>query len=311
MINVYEQIDSNKRKSTIIMLAFILFISLAAWILSEALGYGLYGAAFALILSGLMSLGSYYAGDKIILTLSRARQADRKRDFNFYTVTENLAMAAQVPPPKLYVIDDTAPNAFATGRDPKHAVVCATTGLLQKLDRSELEGVIAHELSHIKHYDIRLMSIVTVLVGVITLLADWFLRMSWRGGRDRNREEKGNIGAIIALIAIVLALLSPIIAQLIQLTISKRREFYADAGSALLTRYPEGLIRALEKISQDREPLEAANKATAHLYIINPFKLDSKGVYPERSRGAIGWFANLFNTHPPIQERIKTLQGMM
>jgi heat shock protein HtpX len=192
-------------------------------------------------------------------------------------------------------------NAFATGRDPDHAVVCATTGILSRLDRTELEGVIAHELSHVKNYDIRLMSIVTVLVGLIALLADWFLRMSSWGRRRRDDDNGGGQAQAAFFIAgIGLAILSPIIAQLIQLAISRRREFLADASGAAITKYPEGLAKALEKISKDTEPLEAANKATAHLYIANPLKNRSD---------AIGWFAGLFNTHPPIEERIRALRG--
>lgn len=301
MINIYEQIDSNKRKSLLIILLFIIFVTAVIYIFGRAFGYGPGMIGLALIFSGITSFTSYYFSDKIILTISGARPANRSKDFNFYTVTENLSMASQIPMPQLYVIEDTAPNAFATGRDPQHAVVCATTGLLSKLDRSELEGVIAHELTHVKNYDMRLMSVVTVLVGIITLLADWFIRASFWGGRNNDREEKGSLGPIMTIIAIVLAILSPFIAQLIQLAISRRREFYADAGSVLLTRYPDGLIRALQKISSDKEPLEAANKATAHLYIVNPLR---------NSHDAIGMFAKMFNTHPPVEERIKALKAM-
>lgn len=305
MINVYEQIDRNKHKSTLVMVIFVVFITLVVYVFSQALGTDSSWVGLALIFAGLTSLGSYYWGDKIILAISGARPASRENDFNFYTVMENLCLAAQLPKPKLYVIEDSAPNAFATGRDPKHAVVCATTGLLNKLNRSELEGVIAHELSHIRNYDIRLMSIVTVLVGMVSLLADWFMRGVFRGRRDRDRDREGSLQAILFLVAILLGLLSPLIAQLIQLAISRRREFLADASAVMLTRYPEGLSSALEKISADKEPLEAANKATAHLYIVNPFR---KGVYLKQSRR--GWFANLFNTHPPIKERIKVLKAM-
>lgn len=300
MINVYEQVDQNKRRSVIIMLLFIIFITLVAWGLAKALGYGPGVIGIALIIAGIMSFASYWWSDRIILTISRARPADRKRDFHFFTVAENLAMASQIPMPKLYVIEDSASNAFATGRDPSHAVVCATRGLLEKLDRTELEGVVAHELSHIKNYDTRLMSIVTVLVGMVVLIADWFLRSTLWGGRSRNREE-GNLGAIMFLIGIVLALLSPLIAQLIQLAISRRREFLADASAVMLTRFPDGLIRALQKIAADKQPLEVANKATAHLYIINPFK----------GQQARSWLTNLFNTHPPVEERIKALREMV
>ena len=261
------------------------------------MGYDLSFVGIALIISGVISFASYYYSDQIILTISGARPATRKEFFDFYTVAENLAMADSLPMPKLYVIDDTAMNAFATGRDPEHAVVCATTGLLNRLNRSEIEGVVAHELSHVKNYDIRLMGIVTILVGMITLLADILLRTRIRGGK---RDNEGNLGAILFIAGIVMALLSPIIAQLIQLAISRRREFLADASGAKLTRFPEGLASALEKISLDKEPLEAANKATAHLYIANPLK---------NHHDSIGWFSGLFNTHPPVSERLKALRG--
>ena len=297
MINVYELQDSNKRRSAVVIAAFIVFVLVVGWVFARVFDYGPGAIGMALIFAGLMSFASFWWGDKIILTLSSARPADRKRDFQFFTVAENLAMAAQIPLPKLYVIEDSAPNAFATGRDPQHAVICATTGLLQKLDRTELEGVIAHEISHIKNYDTLLMSIVTILVGMITLLSDWFLRGS---GYRRNREkEEGNLGAFLLLLGVFLALLSPLIAKLMQLALSRRREFLADASAVMLTRYPEGLARALEKIAADKEPLEVANKATAHLYIVNPLKNFHSGV---------GWFANLFNTHPPIEERIRILR---
>lgn len=301
MLNVYEQVDANKRKSVLVIILFVLFVVAVAWIFGEALGYGLSFVGWALIFSGLMSWGSYYYSDKIILTLSGARPADRKRDFLFYTVTENLAMAAHLPKPRLYVIDDTAMNAFATGRDPQHAVICATTGLLDKLDRTELEGVISHELSHVGNYDIRLMAIVSILVGLITLLADWFLRATfWGRGRSDDRESN-QLQFVFFAIGLVLALLSPIIAQLIQLAISRRREFLADASGVKLTRFPDGLIRALEKISADKEPLEVANKATAHLYISNPLK---------NVHGQVGAFAKMFNTHPPIADRLTALKQM-
>ena len=229
MINVYEQIDQNKRRSTFIMVFFVVFIVGVVWFLSKALGYGLGFTGLALIVAGLMSFSSYWWGDRIILAISGARQADKSRDFNFFTVTENLSMAAQIPMPRLYVIEDSAPNAFAAGRDPKHAIVCATTGLLEKLDRTELEGVVAHELSHIRNFDTRLMGIVTILVGMVILLADWFLRgtLFGRGNRD---EEGGQLQAVFFLVGIMMAILSPLIAQLIQLAISRRREFLADAS---------------------------------------------------------------------------------
>ncbi len=307
MQNIYEAAAANKRKSAIIIVLFVVFVTLAIYIISQAfavyMGFepgGLGFAGIALIISGLISFGSYYYSDKIVLRISGARPADRKKDFRFFTVAENLAIAAGIPKPKLFVIDDTATNAFATGRDPDNAVVCATTGLLDKLDRTELEGVIAHELSHIRNYDVRLMSIVAVMVGMVALLGDFFLRTGFRGGR-RDRKS-GQLGAIILILGVIFAILSPIIAQMIQLAISRRREFFADASSVAITRQPSGLISALKKISKDREPLEAANKATAHLYIINPFK--------DKVKSGARWFASLFNTHPPVEERIKALQSM-
>lgn len=306
MINVYESVTANKRKSWLVIAGFVVFVLVAAVAIAKGIaayyGYQATGLEFtglALVISGVMSFVSYYWSDSIVLGLSGARPADKRRDFQFYTVTENLCIAARLPLPKLYVIDDTAMNAFATGRDPQHASVCATAGLLAKLNRTELEGVIGHELSHIGNYDTRLMSIVTVLVGLITLLGDWLLRASWYGGGDRDRD-RGS-GAIFLAVGFIFALLSPIVAQLIQLAISRRREFLADASSVKLTRQPSGLISALKKLGADREPLEAANKATAHLYIVNPLK---------NRHDAVGWFASLFNTHPPLNERIKILEQM-
>lgn len=300
MMNVYERVDENKRKSWLIMILFVVFVTLVVYLFQSVLGFGRGWLILAIIFSIGTSIGSYFYSDKMILAISQARPADKKRDFVFFTVTENLCMGAQIPMPKLYVIDDSAPNAFATGRDPKHAVVCATTGLLDKLNRTELEGVIGHELTHVKNLDIRLMMIVTILIGIIALLSDWFMRSMWFGGRDNDRENKGS--GLILIVAIIAAIASPVIGQLIQLAISRRREFFADAGSVMLTRQPGGLISALTKISADREPLEAANKATAHLYIINPFK--------GKRQGAVGWLAGLFDTHPPITDRIKALEQM-
>jgi heat shock protein HtpX len=306
MQNVYESVDVNKRKSALVVVFFIVFILLSAFFIAKGLGLywgyqstGLELMGLALVISGLTSFVSYYFSDRIILGLSGATPASKKINYQFYTVAENLSLGLGIATPKLYVIDDTAMNAFATGRDPEHAAICATTGLLEKLDRTELEGVIGHELSHVVNFDTRLMSLVTVMVGLITLLGDWLLRASWFGRGDRDRENNG--GAIFMALGFILALLSPIIAQLIQLAISRQREYLADASSAKLTRQPSGLISALKKLSVDREPLEAANKATAHLYFINPLR---------NHHDAIGWFAQLFNTHPPVQDRIKALEKM-
>jgi heat shock protein HtpX len=307
--NIYEVQSANKIKSAVIVALFVVFVFLATYVLTKAFGYymgyqpggiGYFGVA--LIVSGISSFFSYYFSDKIVLGISGARVANSQEDKLFTQVIENLCIGAGIPRPKLYVIEDTAPNAFATGRDPNHAVICITSGLLSKLDRTELEGVLAHEISHIRNYDIRLMSVVSVMVGLVALLGDWFLRVRfWGGSRDRDGDE-GNLGAILMIVGIIFAILSPIIAQLIQLAISRRREFTADAGSAAITRQPQGLISALTKISGDTEPLEAANKATAHLYIVNPFKKNTNRV--------VATFANLFNTHPPIPERIKALESM-
>jgi len=297
-MSIYSQIDFNKRRTVFVMAFFIAFVTLVTYIFGQALGYGLSWAGMALIISGIFTFGSYYWSDKLVLAISGAHEIKEKDSPLLFRTVENLCIGAGLPMPKIYIIDDSAPNAFATGRDPKHAVVCVTSGLLDKLEKLELEGVIAHELSHIKNYDIRLMGVVAILVGMVAFLADWFMRSLWWGGRDR--EERNNIQAVFVILGIIFAILSPLIATLIQLAISRRREFLADASGALLTRYPEGLASALEKISKDREVLEAATNATAHLYIVNPFK----------GKDFSAWFAGLFNTHPPVEERIKILRAM-
>ncbi len=295
----YTEVSKNKTYSVLLIFIFLLVIIGLGFVFSQV-----YNAPelliFAVIFSSVSALISYFYSDKITLSISHAQEIDLKSQPELYRLVENLTIAAGLPMPRVYIIDDSAPNAFATGRDPKHAVVCVTTGILQKLDKTELEGVLAHELSHIGNYDIRFMTLVVVLVGIITLLADWMLRAQLFGGRRRDSND--NSGAIFMIIGIVLAILSPIVAMLIQLAVSRKREYLADASGALLTRYPEGLASALEKISADQEPLEAANKATAHLYITNPFK--------EGQNSTKTWFANLFNTHPPIQDRIKRLREM-
>lgn len=308
MQNIYEVQSANKVKSGFIVAFFLAFSFVAIYILTRAFGVyngyepsGLGYFGVALIFSGVSTFVSYYYSDKIVLGISGARIASPKEDKLFTQVVENLCIGAGIPRPKLYVIEDSAPNAFATGRDPKHAVICATTGLLSKLSRTELEGVLAHEISHIRNYDIRLLSVVSVMVGLIALLGDWFLRARFWGGRSRD-SDNNSTGAIMMVLGIIFAILSPIIAQLIQLAVSRRREFMADAGSVEITRQPQGLISALNKISADHEPLEAANKATAHLYIVNPFK--------DKGNKAISALSGLFNTHPPISERIKILKSM-
>jgi len=279
---------------------FILLFLGVSIILGRALGYGMSFVGVMLIISGVMSFVSYYYSDKIVLSMSGAVEAKRDEYRALYNSVENLSIASGLPKPKIYVIHDQAPNAFATGRDPKHAVVAATTGLLEILSEAELEGVIGHELSHVKNYDTRLMGVVSILAGSIAILADFFLRSLFWGGRDDNRSS-GN--GLMLILGIAAAILAPIAATLIQFAVSRRREFLADADGALLTRHPEALARALEKISMDRHQLKTASNATAHLYIENPFKTDSK------KKGA-SFFVKIFSTHPPAAERIKILRSM-
>lgn len=295
---MYKQIDSNKRKTVIFITGFLIFIIGLGWIFSHTLGH-FYILVGAVIFSILMSISSYWYSDKLVLGISHAHELKKQENLELYRIVENLCITAGLPMPKIYIIEDSAPNAFATGRDPRHAVLCVTRGLLNKLNKTELEGVIAHELSHIGNYDIRLMMVIVVLVGIVVLMSDWFLRLSFFGDSDRN---SGNLGIIFLITGIALAILSPLFAALIQLAVSRKREFLADASGALLTRYPDGLASALEKIASDKTPLKVANKATAHLYITNPLK--------EHKRTRRGLFTKLFDTHPPIEERIKRLRGM-
>ncbi|HUU38749.1 MAG TPA: zinc metalloprotease HtpX [Candidatus Desulfaltia sp.] len=299
---MYEQISSNKRRSFFLVLFFLALIFLLAWLFEQMMGLGTEGLVAAVVIAVAMTIGSYYASDKIVLTMSKARPVKKEEYPYLYNVVEGLTIAAGLPPPRCYVIDDTAPNAFATGRNPQNSVIVVTTGLLDKLNRVELEGVIAHEMSHIKNYDVRLQTLTVVMVGVVALLSDWMRRSFWWGGGRRRSSDRGKGGgggaALIVALALVMAVLSPLIAQLIRLAISRKREFLADASGAMLTRYPPGLASALRKISADKEPLEVANKATAHLYIVNPLK-DLKGSVNK-----------LFSTHPPIEERIAALEKM-
>ncbi len=299
---MYEQIARNKWKSFGLVLFFVLFVFFLVWVFEQALGWGREGLVLAVILAVAMSWGGYFWSDRITLAMSKARPVEKSEFPYLYNVVEGLAIAAGLPAPRCYVIDDTAPNAFATGRNPKHAVICVTTGLLEKMNRAELEGVIAHEMSHIKNYDVLVQTLTVVMVGIVALMSDWMLRtfMWGGGGRRRSRERSGGGGAaaIFIVLGLVLAVLSPLISRLIQFAVSRKREFLADASSAMLTRYPPGLASALRKISADTEPLEAANKATAHLYIVNPLKDYKKGLN------------RLFSTHPPIEERIAALEKM-
>jgi len=297
-ISIYDAAAANRWRTVVLVVAFTAIIALLGYFVGEYFypGGGLAVLPFALALSLGSAFTSYFAGDRIVLAQSQARELAPNEETELHNVVETLAIGLGIPVPKLYVIEDSAPNAFATGRDPRHASVVVTRGLIDKMDRTELEGVIAHELSHVGNRDIRVMLLVTILVGTVALLADWMWRsMFWGRGRGRDR---GGGNAIIAVVAIVLAILTPIIATLIQLAVSRQREYLADASGALLTRYPPGLASALRKIAADREVLEVANKATASLYIANPLK------------DAPTFLDHLFDTHPPIEERIKRLEAM-
>ena len=293
MATLYSQADSNVRKTWFLMTAFFIAVIGIGWALSYVLNNPgiLYIAVF---ISLAMNVGSYWYSDKLALVSTGAKPISKEAAPDVYTIVENLAISEGMPMPKVYIINDPAPNAFATGRDPKRGVVAVTTGLLNMLERAELEGVIAHEMSHIKNRDTLVMTVVVVLLGFVTLLSDFFLRSMMFGGGNSDRDNR--FGAIMVIAGIALAILSPFIAQLIQLAISRKREFLADASGALMTRYPEGLASALTKISSYAAPMRTANDATAHLFIANPFGAQSK-------RG----LHKLFMTHPPVEERVKAL----
>lgn len=291
---MYNQIDSNKRRTWLIIAIFTVFILLIGWFIGYYFDYGYGSVAVALVFSIIMTLFSYYGGDKVALMSAGAQPVKKEDNPYVVRIVENLCITAGLPTPKVYIIPSNAINAFACGRDPQHSSVAVTVGAINKLENEELEGVIAHELCHVKNYDIRLMTIVIVLVGMIAILADWFFRVSFFGGKRDN--DKG--GGVLMIVGIILVILSPIIAQLIQLAISRRREYLADASGALLTRYPDGLANALEKIKNDKDVLENTSSATAHLYIANPLKNSGK------------WLSNAFSTHPPVEDRIKKLREM-
>jgi len=294
-MNFHEQRTSNIRRTWALILGFLIGVIAIGYVLASYYGNPVI-LYVAVAISFATNFYAYWASDKLVLRMNHARVATREEFFDLYTITENLAITAGLPKPKLYVIDDPAPNAFATGRDEEHAVVCATTGLLAMLTRPELEGVIAHELSHIKNRDMLLMTIAVVLAGFVAIVADIFMRMSMFGGRSDNRQAN----ALFMILAVVGIILAPIAAKLIQLAVSRRREYLADASGALLTRYPEGLATALEKIAGYASPMKTANVATAHLFISNPFGA---------KKGGIGWAERLFSTHPPVADRIAALVG--
>ena len=294
MATLYTSYDKNTRLTWVYITGFLAFVIGVGYVFAGAMRSSgiLYGAV---IFSVLMSFGSYWWSDKIVLAMSSAKEVTHESGREIYRLVENLCITAGLPTPKIYIIEDSAMNAFATGRDANHGVICLTTGIINRLEKIELEGVIAHELSHIGNRDILLSTVVVVMVGFVTLLADWFRNWAFFSRRSDDREN-GQLQFVFMILAIILSVLAPIAAMLMQLAISRKREFLADASGALLTRYPEGLARALEKISGDTEPLEAANRATAHLYIANPFKGKK--------------MMSLFMTHPPMEDRIAALRGM-
>ena len=291
---MYEQISANIWRSRILIFLFIVFFCLLGYVLSY---YDPILMPLAIIVAVFMTVGSFYYSDKIVLASMSARPADKAEFPHFVNSVESMALAAGLPTPKAYVVDDPSPNAFATGRDPQHAVICATTGLIGIMNRQELEGVVAHEMSHIKNYDIRFMMLVAVMVGAIAMMADWFWWSARFGGcRRRSDRDSGQAQMIMMLIGLALMILAPISAALVQAAISRKREYLADATGAMLTRYPEGLASALQKLAANTLPLASANKATAHLFIANPLKA--------------GGLTNMFSTHPPIEDRIQRLREM-
>ena len=297
-----DRISVNKRNSLLLIAAFLAFITVFGYIIGYAwLGNpaeAIFGLVLALVVGTISGLATYYGGDRMVLAASHAREVTHDDAPVLFNVVEEMAIAAGLPMPKIYIIDDTAPNAFATGRDPEHASVAVTSGLLEKLNRDELQGVVAHEMSHVGNFDIRYAMLVGILVGTTVLISDFFLRGLWFGGGRRREEGGGQAQLIMMIIAIMLAILAPIFARLLQLSISRQREYLADATAVKLTRNPKGLADALQKISDDREVLEVANRATAHLYIVNPIKR-----FEKRAKG-------VFSTHPPIEERIQILRSL-
>ncbi len=299
---MYDQIGSNKFKSVLLIAFFIVLVLAVGWAFGYASDWGPAGLALALVFAFVMTWTSYWYSDKIVLGMSRARPVSREQEPHLFHSVEGLAIAAGIPTPACYVIDDPAPNAFATGRNPEHAALAVTTGLMEQLDRLELEGVIGHEMAHIKNYDTLVQTLAAVMAGTVVLLSDWmFHAWFWGGGRKRgNDSSSSGIGSVLALVAVALLILSPFFAAIIQMAISRKREYLADANGALLTRYPQGLADALKKISTDKNQLRSANKATESMYIYNPLK---------DIRGGKGINA-LFDTHPPIAERIQRLEAM-
>lgn len=300
---MYQQLAANKRRSALLIFSFVVLVTAVGFAFNYAFGGGPFGFVFALLFT-LFSTGiSYWKSDAVALAMSRAQPADPQQYAQLHNIVEELAIAAGMPKPRVYVVQDAAPNAFATGRDPKHAAIAATTGLLEKMNRVELEGVIAHEMSHIRNYDILVSTLAVTMVGVIALLADWGVRAMWWGGGRRDNRESSGPAALIGILAVVLLVLSPLIAQLMQFAISRRREALADVSGIELTRYPPGLISALEKLRDDQTVVHTASRATAHLWIESPLARN-------KAEGSLSRLNNLFDTHPPLEQRIEALKNM-
>jgi heat shock protein HtpX len=301
---MYELIASNKRRSILLVAGFILVVSLVGAAFGIVFGYGLQGTIIALIVSAALAFASYWKADTVALAVSRARPADPAQYRRLYNLVEGLTIASGLPMPRIYIVDDPAPNAFATGRNPRHAAIAVTTGLLEKMNRVELEGVLAHELSHIKNYDILVSTIAVTLVGAVVLLSDIAIRtMFWNGGRVRRSGDRNDSNNPLAIFGIIFIFLAPLLGKAMQAAISRRRESLADASAVQMTRYPPGLISALEKLLADTTVTHSASKATAHLWIEQPMS----GV---GDRGRFGSFNSMFDTHPPLEERIAALREL-
>lgn len=301
---MFDQIASNKRRSAALIAAFVVLVVATGFAFSLLLGGGPFGLVVAVLIAGGMAFFSYWKSDAIALAVSRAHPADPVRYARLHNLVEGLCIAGGLPKPRVYVIEDTAPNAFATGRNPRHAAVAVTTGLLEKMNRVELEGVLAHELSHIKNYDILVSTLAVTMVGAVALLSDIAIRFMWFGGGRRSDRDRDNpAGAVIALFGFLLLVLAPIIARLMQFAVSRRRESLADMSGVALTRYPPGLISALEKLRDDQTVVGSASRATAHLWIEQP-------TARTKEEGRLAWLNRLFDTHPPLDERIAALREL-
>ena len=299
---MWDLYKKNTRRSMLLTGGFVLIVLALGWLFGQLYGGGFVGLAIAGVVATLMTWLSYRSGDKIVLAVSRAREVTHADEPRLHNIVEGLAIAAGIPKPKVYVVEDAAPNAFATGRDPDHASIAVTRGLLEKMNRVELEGVVGHELAHVKNRDTLVMAVAATLLGIVVLISDFTLRsMFWGGGRRRGGGDRSGGGAAFALIGLVLAILMPIIAQVLRATISRQRETLADISGARFTRYPPGLISALEKLKQDQTVVRSASRATAALWIESPL---------QREQGFLGWLNRLFDTHPPLDERIKILKEL-